>query len=207
MPASANRRACQHLTLRTALPSSTKTSSTLPLTLEETVARRRAGHVSGGVQHGARRRAAAGLRNDNGCLDRNGLDTGRPDPSAAAITIATSNSVIQSHDGLGSPWRLIDAQRREVILRFDKVHQRASEVHILSGNRLSRSSSISAPTVLFEGLRPRTPCTLSRAPLRRRAPFAWLTRCRSFADAGPSPRFVRYVLLYGVKPTQVAFLR
>jgi hypothetical protein len=28
------------------------------------------------------------------------------------------------------------------------------------------------------------PDTLSRAPLRRRAPFAWLTRGRSFADAG-----------------------
>jgi hypothetical protein len=25
------------------------------------------------------------------------------------------------------------------------------------------------------------PDTLSRAPLRRRAPFAWLTRCRSLA--------------------------
>jgi len=32
------------------------------------------------------------------------------------------------------------------------------------------------------------PHTLSRAPLRRRAPFAWLTRCRSFAEAGqPRP--------------------
>jgi hypothetical protein len=28
------------------------------------------------------------------------------------------------------------------------------------------------------------PDTRSRAPLRRRAPCAWLTRCRSFADAG-----------------------
>jgi len=26
------------------------------------------------------------------------------------------------------------------------------------------------------------PYTLSRAPLRRRAPFAWLTRCRSLAS-------------------------
>ena len=42
------------------------------------------------------------------------------------------------------------------------------------------------------GFAPRTPCTLSRAPLRRRAPFAWLTRCRSFApqagSSGPAPR-------------------
>src|SRR5260221_611070 len=29
------------------------------------------------------------------------------------------------------------------------------------------------------------PDTLARAPLRRRAPFAWRTRCRSFAVAGP----------------------
>ena len=36
--------------------------------------------------------------------------------------------------------------------------------------------------VLSEGLRPpEPPYTLSRAPLRRRAPFAWLTRYRSFA--------------------------
>ena len=34
---------------------------------------------------------------------------------------------------------------------------------------------------LCEGSAPRTPYTLSRAPLRRRASSTWLTRCRSFA--------------------------
>src|SRR5213083_100783 len=33
------------------------------------------------------------------------------------------------------------------------------------------------PFMFSPGLRPRTPCTLSRAPLRRLAPCAWLTRC------------------------------
>ena len=37
-------------------------------------------------------------------------------------------------------------------------------------------------TSLIRGASPLgLPYTLSRAPLRRRAPFAWLTRCRSLA--------------------------
>src|SRR5690349_18857651 len=53
--------------------------------------------------------------------------------------------------------------------------------------RLARSPSLArvcAPVSLFSGgLRPAAPpCTLSRAPRRRRAPFAWLARHRSLAS-------------------------
>src|SRR6476469_6484710 len=52
--------------------------------------------------------------------------------------------------------------------------------HARRRRRAARSTSSSADSnpfiLLVGGLRPPPPYTLSRAPLRRRAPFAWLTR-------------------------------
>src|SRR5215471_9462195 len=54
-----------------------------------------------------------------------------------------------------------------------------ARITLVSGARMGDGSKCH---LLSGGLRPAGPrCTLSRAPLRRRAPFAWLTRCRSFA--------------------------
>ena len=46
-----------------------------------------------------------------------------------------------------------------------------------------RTAAGTRRTLIFRGASPLGPRTLSRAPLRRRAPFAWLTRYRSFAGA------------------------
>jgi hypothetical protein len=52
--------------------------------------------------------------------------------------------------------------------------EKATHHYVLSGHLLSG------------GLRPAgPPFTLSRAPLRRRAPFAWLASVRSLATLGP----------------------
>ena len=56
------------------------------------------------------------------------------------------------------------------------------------GPRCGRTRSLLACVVLcfsylLRGLRPRTPYTLSREPLRRLAPFAWLASLRSLASS------------------------
>ena len=77
----------------------------------------------------------------------------------------------------------------------------ASLARRCAGSLRSRGSLAALARVvdsfIFRGLRPSDSLyTLSRAPLCRRAPFAWLTRCRSFA------LFVRWLVVFseGLRP-------
>ena len=88
-----------------------------------------------------------------------------------AVQIAhRDRDVVEARDGR---WIRGQTDRR----RQRQRHREPGTVHSAHDANLIRGAS---PLGL--------PDTLSRAPLRRRAPFAWLTRCRSFADAGQPRR-------------------
>src|SRR2546428_2548484 len=71
----------------------------------------------------------------------------------------------------------------------------------------ARGTGMAYSSSLVRGASPLgLPDTLSRAPLRRRAPFAWLASLRSLAvlfrafwvsESDPRLPFVRYLLVYG----------